>query len=193
MTDKSEKKHFHHGKSSKDILDAEFVLNSIGLKKGDIFLDAGSGDGYMSLAASKIVGEKGKVYAVEIWEESINILEKEIKEQKIGNIESIIADISAKIPIDNAIIDICYMGNVLHGFVENEDYDNVMKEISRIIKLEGTFAVIEFKKIKNIPGPPFPVKMTPEEVEKIISDYGFEVKEVIEAGKYHYGVISVKK
>ena len=66
MTDKSEKKHFHHGKSSKDILDAEFVLNSIGLKKGDIFLDAGSGDGYMSLAASKIVGEKGKVYAVEI-------------------------------------------------------------------------------------------------------------------------------
>jgi len=193
MTDKSRKIHFHHGKSSKDIIDAEFVLKSIGLKEGDIFLDAGSGDGYMSLAASKIVGDEGKVYAVDIWEESMNILNKEIKEKEISNIKAIIADISDEIPVDDENIDICYMGNVLHGFVENKDYDEVMGEIKRIIKPGGLFSVIEFKKIEGMPGPPFHVKMTPEEVEKIISDYGFEVKEVIEAGKYHYGVISVKK
>jgi len=123
----------------------------------------------------------------------MNILNKEIKEREIRNIKTIIADISDEIPVDDENIDICYMGNVLHGFVENEDYDEVMEEIKRIIKPGGIFSVIEFKKIEGIPGPPFHVKMKPEEVEKIISDYGFEVKEVIEAGKYHYGVISVKK
>ncbi|MGZ7049335.1 MAG: class I SAM-dependent methyltransferase, partial [Methanobacterium sp.] len=57
-------KHFHHGRSSREILDPSMVLKIIGLKKGDVFLDAGSGDGYMSLAASSIVGDEGKVYAV---------------------------------------------------------------------------------------------------------------------------------
>ena len=37
------------------------------------------------------------------------------------------------------------------------------------------------------------VRITPEEVETIVSNHGFKVLEVIEAGKYHYGVISVKK
>ncbi len=191
MADKS--KHFHHGRSSRDILDAEFVLESIGLKKGDNFLDAGSGDGYMSIAASKIVGDRGKVFAVDIWEESMNILKKEIQEKKINNIMAIIADISDKIPVENESIDLCYMGNVLHGFVQNEDYNEVMKEIGRILKKEGIFAVIEFIKRENTPGPPIHVRITPEVVEKIVSNHGFEVKKVIEAGKYHYGVISFKK
>jgi len=191
MTDKS--KHFHHGKSSRDILDAEFILKSIGLKKGDTFLDAGSGDGYMSVAASKIVGDNGKVFAVDVWEESMEILRKEIQENDIGNIETIVADISDKIPIVDGYTDICYMGNVLHGFVQNKDYGEVIREIFRIVKPNGIFAVIEFKKIENTPGPPMNVRITPEEVETIVSGYGFKILEVIEAGKYHYGVVSVKK
>lgn len=186
-------KHFHHGKSSRKILDADHILTSIGLKKGDVFLDAGSGDGYMSLAASKIVGDEGKVIAVDIWEESMNILKKEIKEHDIINIETIVADISDKIPVINNHIDIGYTGNVLHGFVQNKDYNEVMEEIRRIIKPDGIFAVIEFKKIENTPGPPMNVRINPEEVGEIVSNHGFKVLEVIEAGKYHYGVISVKK
>jgi len=41
------------------------------------------------------------------------------------------------------------MANVLHGFVENNETENVMKEISRIIKPEGILAVVEFKKWKE--------------------------------------------
>lgn len=36
-------KHIHHGKSSRNHLDAEEVLSKIGLSKGDVFLDAGWG------------------------------------------------------------------------------------------------------------------------------------------------------
>lgn len=187
------KKHFHHGRSSREILDPQRILNVIGLKKGDIFLDAGSGDGYMSLAASKIVGEEGKVYAVDIWEESMNNLKKEIEKETIQNIETIIADITKEIPVEDEIIDICYMGNVLHGFVENDEVESVMKEVSRIIKPDGIFAVVEFKKIENTPGPPMHVKMTPDEVKEIVQNYQFEVKEAAEVGTYHYSVISIKK
>lgn len=187
------KKHFHHGKSSKDILDSKKVLNAIGLKEGDIFLDAGSGDGYMSLAASKIVGNEGKVYAVDIWEESMDILKKEIQNNKINNIEPIIADISRKIPIKDGTVDICYMANVLHGFVANNNLDKLMSEIRRILRPEGIFAVVEFKKIENTPGPPMKVKINPKKVREIVENYHLTFKNVEEVGKYHYAVITVKK
>ena len=186
-------KHFHHGRSSKEILDSNRVLSAIGLKKGDIFLDAGCGDGYMSLAASKIVGEEGKVYAVDVWEESINAFKEKIKSDNIKNIEASVANITQKIPVDDESIDILYMGNVLHGFVENNEVESVMKEIQRVIKQGGSFAVVEFKKEESTHGPPLHVRITPEEVEEIVKNYGFIVKEVKEVGTYHYTIISTKK
>ncbi len=189
---KSEK-HFHHGRSSKEILDANRVLNAIGLKKGNIFLDAGSGDGYMSLAASKIVGEEGKVYSIDVWEESINNFKGEIEKQNIENIEAFVADITQKIPLPDDSIDILYMGNVLHGFVENEEVKPVMKEIQRVIKQGGSFAVVEFKKEESNRGPPLHVRIAPEAVEEIVKKYGFIVKEIEEVGTYHYAIISAKK
>lgn len=185
-------KHFHHGKSSREILDPSRVLETIELKEGDVFLDAGAGDGYMSIAASSIVGEKGKVYAVDIYEESMNILKEEIENKKIDNIEPIVADITAKIPVKDKTIDKCYMGNVLHGFVENDEVDKVMKEIRRIVKPGGTFNIIEFKKVENAPGPPFHVKISPKQVRKIVEEHNFEVKVVEEVGEHHYGVIAIK-
>ena len=186
-------KHFHHGRSSKEILDSNRVLSTIGLKKGDTFLDAGSGDGYMSLAASKIVGEEGKIYSIDVWEESINAFKEKIKDENIKNIEASVADITQKIPVDDEIIDILYMGNVLHGFVENNEVENVMKEIQRVIKQGGSFTVVEFKKEDSTHGPPLHVRITPEEVEKIVKNYGFIVKEVEDVGTYHYVIISAKK
>ncbi len=193
--DKMEKsgKHFHHGRSSREILDTSRVLSTIGLKEGDVFLDAGSGDGYMSLAASSIVGEKGKVYAVDIYEESMDILKKEIESKNIENITPIIADISKKIPIKNETVDICYMANVLHGFVQNNDTEKVMSEVKRILKPEGTFAVIEFKKIENTPGPPMNVRIAPKLIKEIVESHYLNFKSVEEVGDYHYAVIAVKK
>ena len=186
-------KHFHHGRSSKEILDSNRVLSTIGLKKGDIFLDAGCGDGYMSITASEIVGDEGKVYAVDVWEESINVFKEKIESENIQNIEASVADITQKLPVDDESIDILYMGNVLHGFVENEEEESVMKEIQRVIKQGGSFAVVEFKKEESTHGPPLNVRITPEEVEEIVKNYGFIVKDVKEVGTYHYASILVKK
>lgn len=186
-------KHFHHGRSSKEILDSNRVLSTIGLKKGDTFLDAGCGDGYMSLAASKIVSDEGKVYAVDVWEESINAFKEKIESENIKNIEASVADITQKIPVDDESIDILYMGNVLHGFVENNEVESVMKEIQRVIKQGGLFAVVEFKKEESTHGPPLHVRITPEEVEEIVKNYGFAANKVEEVGTYHYAIILVKK
>ena len=78
MADNSEQRHHHAGKSSKAFLNAERVLQETGLKSGDKFLDVGCGDGYFSIAAAKIVGNKGKVYALDSYEKSIVALKQQI-------------------------------------------------------------------------------------------------------------------
>ncbi|MCZ3364859.1 MULTISPECIES: class I SAM-dependent methyltransferase [Methanobacterium] len=185
-------KHFHHGRSSKEILDSNRVLSTVGLKKGDTFLDAGCGDGYMSIAASKIVSNEGKIIAVDVWEESINAFKEKIESENIKNIDAEVANITQKIPVDDESIDILYMGNVLHGFVENNEVETVMKEIHRVIKKGGSFAVVEFKKEESTHGPPLHVRITPEDIEKIVKNYGFSVNKVEEVGTYHYAIILTK-
>ncbi|MEN6291126.1 MAG: methyltransferase domain-containing protein [Methanobacterium sp.] len=185
-------KHFHHGRSSKEILDSNRVLSTVGLKKGDTFLDAGCGDGYMSLTASKIVGNEGKIIAVDVWEESIDAFKEKIESDNIKNIDAEVANITQKIPVDDESIDILYMGNVLHGFVENNEVETVMKEIQRVIKKGGSFAVVEFKKEESTHGPPLHVRITPEDIEEIVKNYGFAVNKVEEVGTYHYVTILTK-
>jgi ubiquinone/menaquinone biosynthesis C-methylase UbiE len=185
--------HVHHSKSTRDILNAEEVLAAAGLKSGEYFLDAGCGDGFISIAASKMVGGDGKVYAVDVYPESVEMVKEEIQKGGIRNIEACVADITDKIPLKDDSVDLCIMANVLHGFVENDEVPEVMGEISRVIRPEGTFAVVEFIKTQGQPGPPYKVRISPEEVEDLLINYNFKTIETREVGKYHYLVKAVNK
>jgi ubiquinone/menaquinone biosynthesis C-methylase UbiE len=192
MTEKSTERHLHSGKSSKPYLDADKVLKEIGLKNSDSFLDVGSGEGYLSIAASKIVGEKGKVYALDSHQESIDRLREHIHREKISNLEAIVADATRKIPLENGIVDVCLMANVLHGFAHDKEVARVMHEISRLMKTGGTFAVVDFKKIDPPPGPPSSIRLAPDEVEAKLSKYGFRKTRIADLSDYHYAVMFSK-
>jgi len=175
--------------SSKAFLNAERVLQETGLKRGDIFLDVGCGEGHFSIAASKIVGNKGRVYALDSYEKSIAVLKDQIRSEHIKNIEAIVADVTRKMPLPDAIIDICLMANVMHGFLANGEIPSVMTETARVMKAGSTLALVEFQKIAGPPGPPISIRMTPEELESLISGYGFEKDRVVEVGPIHYAAV----
>ena len=189
MADNSEQRHQHAGKSSNAFLNAERVLQETGLKRGDKFLDVGCGEGHFSIAASKIVGNKGKVYAIDSYEKSIVVLKQQIHRDNIRNIEAIVADVTKEMPLPDATIDVCLMANVMHGFLANGEIPNVMTETARVMKTGSTLAVVEFQKIAGPPGPPISIRMTPEELDGLISGYGFEKNKVVEVGPFHYAAM----
>lgn len=178
--------HMHHGKTSRDILNGEEVIESTGLKNGDVFLDAGCGDGYISLKASTVVGESGKVYALDVYPESIETVRNEIENKEIKNVVAVLADMTINIPLDKDSIDTVLMANVLHGFVESEEVDVVMNNILKIVKPGGTFAVVEFSKVPSKRGPPLEIRLSPSEVSEILEKYNFEVVDTHEIGEHHY-------
>lgn len=193
MADKLSPAHYHPGASTHSLLDAGNILKVIGLKNGDSFLDAGCGKGYMSIAASEIVGREGMVYAVDIDQGSIDALKMEIARKKLTNMAALVADMTKRTPLETNSIDVCLMANVLHGFAANKEAPAVMKEINRVLKTGAILAVVDFKKIPDIPGPPLSLKLSLGQTAAMITPYNYRQEKVAEAGRYHYGAVFVKE
>lgn len=193
MSEKTEKRHEHHGRSSKGFLDAGKVLRYIGINEGDRFLDLGCGDGYFSIAASQFVGKGGVVYAFDVDDEAISQLRKEIANGKLTNIEASVVDITGKLPLADESISLAFMSNVLHGLVENGESEGTLREIARVTARNGRLAVVEFKKQESPMGPPLSIRLSPDDVESLGRKYGFSSESVQEVGPYHYAVVLGKK
>jgi precorrin-6B methylase 2 len=58
------------------------------LKSGSTFIDLGCGEGFFAIPAAKIVGDKGKVYALDVNEQAIGALQKKADEQGLTNLST---------------------------------------------------------------------------------------------------------
>jgi ubiquinone/menaquinone biosynthesis C-methylase UbiE len=186
MTKNHENKPTGAGKSSFGLIDTAKFFRELDLKKGVSFLDVACGWGFYSLAASDIVGKEGQVYAVDLWEEGILNLRKEAASKGSQNLEAFVSDVSQNIPIENDCVDVCLMATVLHDLVGDQVDRGAMKEIVRVMKPEGILFIVEYKKTDGPPGPPKPVRLSPQEVDTFVSAYGFRQKHLTEISANHY-------
>ncbi len=174
------------GRSSFDLVDTRNVFRELRLKKGMNLLDMACGRGEYSLAASKRIGDKGLVYAIDLWEEGIADLREQVSDRKITNIDARVADLRERIPVKDSCVDVCLMATVLHDLVETNGASQALNEAARVLRPTGILAVIEFKKMEGPPGPPMRIRLTPEEVGLLTNPHGFRKKRTIDVGPYNY-------
>jgi ubiquinone/menaquinone biosynthesis C-methylase UbiE len=177
------------GKGSFDLVNTKKIFRELKLKKGMTFLDMACGRGEYVLAASEIVGNRGSIFAIDLWEEGIADLGRQALARGIDNIDAKVADLRERIPIDDNRVDLCLMATVLHDLVETGVANQALKEAARVLKPEGSLVIIEFKKIEGPPGPPIHIRLTPEEVECLTAPHGFTKKRVLDVGPYNYLMI----
>lgn len=161
------------GKCSFDLIKPDKLFDQLPLKRDTVFLDLACGRGAYSVAASKYIGNEGKIYAVDLWQEGIDFLRGEAADKGLWQIHAAVADVGRKIPLDDASVDLCLMATVLHDLIRDKTDKGALREVVRVLKNGGTLAVIEFKKIEGPPGPPVSVRISPDELETILSPYGF--------------------
>lgn len=146
-----------------------------GIKNGNIILDYGCGIGFNTIPASEIVGEKGKVYALDIHPLAIKTIEKKIREKGLVNIDTIISDLDTKLP--DKSVDIVLLYNIL-PMIKNRPA--LIKELYRVLRIRGIISVksglginiYSRKKIKT------------EDIEKLMIDNG-PLKLKDKNGKYY--------
>ena len=164
-------------------------------------MDAGCGDGHNAIKILEDYNHKGLVYAVDIYNASIEDMETYKSENSIENLINIEADITEGIPgVDDESIDVVLMVNVFHGFKASRKMDEAVDELSRIIKKDGKIAIMDYKAWDVPNGPPTQVRSSPEDLEKLFNAHGLkkiylneEIGEDIPEGKSHFLIMFSKE
>lgn len=118
--------------------DGGIFLRSIGIKNGDIVLDFGCGEGNYVIPASKAVGGKGKIYALDKDSNALNNLKKLIQQYNIKNVH--LLNENSKIPLGNNSIDVVLCYDVIH-YGNRKERIAIYNEVNRVLDEQGLFSV----------------------------------------------------
>jgi precorrin-6B methylase 2 len=117
------------------------LLPPLKMKAGDVVVDMGSGSGYYTVRLSKIVGDKGKVHAVDVQPEMLAILGKRLKNEKITNVELVKGtETDPKLPANS--VDLILMVDVYHEFTHPYEMTEAMV---KSLKPGGRLVFVEFR------------------------------------------------
>lgn len=193
--------HRAHGFSSASFLDSDEIIRELDLKGGEVFMDAGCGDGHNAIKLLEDYNHRGCVYAVDIYDASIEDMETYKKENNVENLINIEADITEGIPgVNDESVDVILMVNVFHGFKASRKLDEAVEELARIVKKDGKIAIMDYKAWDVPKGPPTQVRSSPEDLEKLFANHGLkktylneEIGEDIPEGKSHFLIMFEKE
>lgn len=127
------------------------LLEALELKPGMVVADVGAGSGYHTFRMSPLVGEKGKILAVDIQPEMLALIREKAKKEKIANVELVRGtEKDPKLP--EASVDLILMVDVYHEF--SFPYE-MMEKMVASLKPNGRVAFVEFR----LEDPKVPIKL----------------------------------
>jgi len=185
QTDYSSKPH-GAGKSSFELIESGKLFQVLALRPWFTVLDMGCGTGTYSLAMAKIIGDGGRIHAVDLWAEGIERLKERVERRGLKNVRPLVADVSRALPLSGESMDLILMATALHDLKEAGVQDGALAEARRLLKRHGTFAVMEFKKVPGPPGPPISIRLSPDDVTALVEPFGFARTGLHDVGPYNY-------
>ncbi len=108
------------------------VLKDAGIKSGFHVLDFGCGPGGYILPLAKIIGESGKIYALDINPQAIRSVEALISSKGLAKVETIVSDGATRLA--DASLDVVLLYDVLHHLQKPAV---ILGELHRVLKPEG--------------------------------------------------------
>jgi ubiquinone/menaquinone biosynthesis C-methylase UbiE len=134
-------------------------------------MDAGCGDGHVAMIAHDLLDEDAIIYAVDIYDASIEDMQNEVDEKGIKNIIPICADATEHIDVEDDFVDVILLINVWHHFNVARKMDEATLELKRILKPGGRIAVMEYKKEEARHGPRYPMRVSHEVIGELFKKH----------------------
>ena len=161
----------------------------MGLKAGEVIADIGAGSGYFTFRLTHHVGDRGKVYAVDVSPDMIRHINRRIRELKATNVVSILADPDDPL-LSDASVDRFFFSDSWHHIDNQTKYLSLMK---KMLKPGGEIVMIDFHK-KDLPvGPPMQMKIAREDLIKQMESNGFRLTKEHTFLPYQYFLVFAPK
>ena len=156
---------------------AEKIFAAIGVREGMTVCEIGAGDGEMSIAAAKLVGEGGRVYTSELGEQRVKKLQQRVTDGRAAQV-TVVAGGATQTNFPEAGCDALFMHDVYHHFTEPAAMN---ASIAASLKPGARAAIVDFTPPpgSHAPTPADRSKdgmhgIGPETLRRELKDAGFE-------------------
>ena len=121
-------------------------LQKVGIEEGQTVLDFGCGSGSYAIPAARMVGEKGKVYALDIHPLAVRAVENKARKERLINITTILSDRDTGLPDES--VDVVLLFDTIRQI---GDKRALLKELHRVMKLDGLLSIlVEHMKVEDV-------------------------------------------
>lgn len=163
-------------------------LAKLGVNDGMKLVDLGAGSGFYTMEAARLVGNTGRVYAVDVQKDLLERLRSHSGAQGLRNIEVIWGN-AEKIggtKLRESLADRVVASNVLFQIEKPDDF---VLEIKRILKPGGKVLVVDWSESSPMTPETFVPAM---KAQTLFEKSGFKLDQSFTAGDHHYGLVFVR-
>ena len=119
----------------------QLVIDALEIKPGQTIADLGAGSGYYSFRIAPLVGPAGKVLAIDIEPQMLDVIAQRASREHVANIATVRS--SARDPnLASHSVDLLFMVDVYH---ELEYPYEVMTRVREALKPGGRVALVEYR------------------------------------------------
>jgi SAM-dependent methyltransferase len=135
------------------------VLKALAIRSGQTICDIGAGPGYFALRAARLVGPRGRVFAVDVEPKILNALRARIETSGIENITPVLG-LGGNPLLPAATCDLILIVDSYHHFQDRPRY---LRRLVAALAPAGRVANIDFHKRATPLGPPMEHRLAREE------------------------------
>lgn len=170
-------------------VDPSVVVSQLPVTPGQKVADFGCGSGYFSFEFSKRVGSEGKVFSFDILPSALEAVASRAKTLGLSNIDTRRANLEKEggsgLPPES--VDWVVLKDMLF---QNQHKELILDEAARVLKSGGHALIMEWNPNESMVGPEKELRISPEEMQKLISAAGLRVEREIEVGGFHYAFLA---
>jgi ubiquinone/menaquinone biosynthesis C-methylase UbiE len=163
------------------------IIELLNLKEGETIGDILSRSGHYTYKFSQIVGEHGKVYAIDGNEGHINFIKNFIKEQKIKNIETVKLtqdNISLEKKVDYLFLSSFYP--IIYGVLSESKRANFIMSIKKALKKDGRLIIVDNGPVETESMSYYGFYIDKELITSQLSYYGFTLEKYEQITPWQY-------
>ncbi len=166
------------------------VVDQLNISTGSTVADFGCGSGYFTLEIARAVGEKGKVFAIDIVPETLESIRSLAKIRGLNNIETRWANLEKTSTLEPNSCDWVVMANLLFQIDKNLQ-PRIFEESFNVLKKSGKLVIIEWKP-ESLLGPPKEQRLSLNEIIEMANEQNFKFIRTVEISDTNWCAIFQK-